>query len=152
MRKIFKEFKEFAIKGNMLDLAVGVIIGGAFSKIVTSVVNDIIMPILTIFTGKIDFRNLFVALDGKAYETLDAAKAVGAATINYGLFITVLLDFIIVAASIFVFIKLIGKLREKPEPEQTKPRRRCPFCFEEIHDETIRCPHCTSMLNNKTSQ
>lgn len=150
MSKLFKEFKEFALKGNMLDLAIGVIIGGAFSKIVTSVVSDIIMPIITLLTGRMDFKNLFVALDGKTYETLDAAKEAGASTINYGQFLTVLLDFLIVAACIFIFIKLIGRLRRKPEPAPAKPPRRCPYCFEEVHDESTRCPHCTSMLDDKT--
>ena len=146
MPKFIKEFRDFAVKGNMIDLAVGVIIGGAFGKIITSLVNDLIMPLLSVFTGKIDFKNLFFALDGNTYLTLSAAKEAGAATINYGLFITVLLDFLIVALCIFFIIKLLSKLKRKTSEPVPKAARKCPYCFGEVHDEATRCPHCTSQL------
>ena len=123
---MLKEFKEFALKGNMIDLAIGVIIGGAFNSLVTSLVENIIMPILSLVTGKIDFSNLFIALDGNTYKTLAAAQAAGASTVNYGLFITGLLNFLIMAFVIFMIVKTMNKLRtktEKPVEETVKPVR-----------------------------
>ena len=144
---MLKEFKEFALKGNMIDLAVGVIIGGAFNSLVTSLVENIIMPILSLVTGKIDFSNLFIALDGK---TLAAAQAAGASTVNYGLFITGLLNFIIMAFVIFMIVKAMNKLRSKTEkPVEEKPTKKiCPYCQSEISIKASRCPHCTSQLEN----
>ena len=107
---MLKEFKEFALKGNMIDLAVGVIIGGAFNSLVTSLVDNIIMPVISIFTGKIDFSNLFLSLDGKEYDTLAQAQKAGAATLNYGTFITGLLNFIIMAFVVFLLVKAMNKL------------------------------------------
>ena len=134
------------MKGNIIDMAIGVIIGGAFSKIVTSFVNDIIMPILSIVTGKIDFTNLFISLDGNKYKTLEEAKTLGVSTLNYGLLITTIIDFIIVALSIyfvFVQIKKIGKKEEiKPKTEKV-----CLYCKSNINIEASRCPFCTSELN-----
>ena len=123
---MWKEFKKFAVRGNMLDFAVGVIIGGAFNSVVTSLVENIIMPILSLVTGKIDFSNLFIALDGNTYKTLAAAQAAGASTVNYGLFITGLLNFLIMAFVIFMIVKMMNKLRtktEKPVEETVKPVR-----------------------------
>ena len=142
---MLKEFKEFALKCNMIDLAVGVIIGGDFNSLVTSLVENIIMPILSLVTGKIDFSNLFIALDGNTYKTLAAAQAAGASTVNYGLFITGLLNFIIMAFVIFMIVKAMNKLKSKTE----KPTKKiCPYCQSEISIKASRCPHCTSQLEN----
>ena len=147
---MLKEFKEFALKGNMIDLAVGVIIGGAFNSLVTSLVENIIMPILSLVTGKIDFSNLFIALDGDTYKTLAQAQKAGASTINYGLFVTGLLNFIIMAFVIFMIVKAMNKLREKTEKpvEEKTTKKICPYCQNEISIQATRCPHCTSQLEN----
>ena len=144
---MLKEFKEFALKGNMIDLAVGVIIGGAFNSLVTSLVDNIIMPALSIVTGKIDFTNLFLALDGNSYKTLAAAQEAGAPTINYGLFITGLINFLIMAFVIFMIVKAMNALRRpKEEAPATPTTKICPFCKSEISIEATKCPHCTSDL------
>ena len=144
---MLKEFKEFALKGNMIDLAVGVIIGGAFNSLVTSLVDNIIMPVISIFTGKIDFSNLFLSLDGKEYDTLAQAKKAGAATLNYGTFITGLLNFIIMAFVVFLLVKAMNKLRTHNEVPQEATTKICPHCKSEIHIDADRCPHCTSKLD-----
>ncbi|MDF2610925.1 MAG: hypothetical protein K0R92_2399 [Lachnospiraceae bacterium] len=141
---MLKEFKKFALRGNMIDLAVGVIIGGAFSALVTSMVNDIIMPILSIFTKNIDYSNLFIALDGKDYESLDAAKAAAAATINYGSFLSGVINFLIMAFVVFLFVRQINKLRAKNEPAAVPTTKQCPHCLSDININATRCPHCTS--------
>ena len=141
---MLKEFKEFALKGNMIDLAVGVIIGGAFNSLVTSLVDNIIMPVISIFTGKIDFSNLFLSLDGKEYDTLAQAQKAGAATLNYGTFITGLLNFIIMAFVVFLLVKAMNKLRTHNEVPQEATTKICPHCKSEIHIDADRCPHCTS--------
>ncbi len=152
MKKMLKEFKAFAIKGNMIDLAVGMIIGTSFNKIVSSLVNDMIMPLLGIFTGKIDFAKLYIALDGNTYESLAAAEEAGAACFKYGSFIAGLIDFLIMAFVVFLFVRGINKLREvNKEPEApaapAEPTTKiCPFCKSEISIEATRCPHCTSEL------
>lgn len=154
MKKLLQDFKTFAIKGNMIDLAVGMIIGTSFNKIVSSLVNDMIMPLLGIFTGKIDFAKLFIALDGNTYATLAEAEAAGAACFKYGSFIAGLIDFLIMAFIVFLFVRGISKLREigkeeTPEApaEPAAPTTKiCPFCKTEIHIEASRCPHCTSEL------
>ena len=140
---MLKEFKEFALKGNMIDLAVGVIIGGAFNSLVTSLVDNIIMPVISIFTGKIDFSNLFLSLDGKEYDTLAQAQKAGAATLNYGTFITGLLNFIIMAFVVFLLVKAMNKLRTHNEVPQEVTTKICPHCKSEIHIDADRCPHCT---------
>ena len=141
---MLKEFKKFALRGNMIDLAVGLIIGSAFTSIVNSMVNDVIMPVVSIFTGKVDFSNLFLSLDGKKYETLQAAQAAGASTLNYGTFISNVINFLIMAFVVFLFVKAMNKLkREEPVKVTTK---QCPFCKTEIDKDAIRCPHCTSQL------
>ena len=144
---MLKEFKEFALKGNMIDLAVGVIIGGAFNSLVTSLVDNIIMPVISIFTGKIDFSNLFLSLDGKEYDTLAQAQKAGAATLNYGTFITGLLNFIIMAFVVFLLVKAMNKLRTHNEMPQEATTKICPHCKSEIHIDADRCPHCTSKLD-----
>lgn len=148
---MWKSFKEFAFKGNVVDMAVGVMVGGAFGKIVTSLVNDLCMPLLGILTGKMDFAELFIALDGNTYESLAAAKEAGANVLTYGAFISTVVDFFLIVISVFLFVYLIKKMRErlakKEEPAaEAKPARLCPFCKGEIHDEAVRCPHCTSVL------
>lgn len=145
MKKFFGEFKKFALKGNMIDLAVGVIIGGAFNGLVTSLVNDIIMPVLSLFTGKMDFENWFVALDGETYATIEAAKEAGAATLNYGNFISGIINFIIMAFVVFMLVKAINKMK-KDEPAAAPTTKKCPFCKTDIPLEATKCPHCTSAL------
>ncbi len=155
MKKFFKEFKEFALKGNMIDLAIGMIIGAAFNKIVSSLVNDIIMPVLGIFTGKIDFSQLFVALDGHKYATLAEAEEAGAACIRYGAFISGVIDFLIMALVVFLIVKQINKVRsiskkKEAAAEEQKPTKKiCPFCKSEIAIDATRCPHCTSTFDVK---
>lgn len=144
-----KDFRDFAIRGNMMDLAVGMIIGAAFTSIVKSLVDDVINPVLGMFTGKIDFGNLFIALDGKNYETLEAATTAGAAVIKYGSFVSALINFIIMALVVFMIVKAVNKMRDigkKPEPEAAPTTKECPFCKSDIAIAATRCPHCTSII------
>ncbi len=136
MKKLFGEFKEFIKRGNVMDMAVGVVIGAAFSAIVTSIVNDIIMPLVSLATGGIDFTNWFVALDGNKYETLEAAQTAGAATLNYGNLISVVINFIIVALCIFFVVKAMNKFKKKEEPKkEEKPEKPADVkLLEEIRD------------------
>ena len=145
MKKFLNEFKEFAVKGNMMDLAVGMIIGSAFTGIVKSLVDDIFMPVISIFTGKLDFTNWFIALDGNEYATLDAAKEAAAATLNYGNFISGLINFVIMALVVFIIVKVLNKLK-KEEPTAAPTTKKCDFCKSDIPIEATRCPHCTSEL------
>jgi large conductance mechanosensitive channel len=141
---MLKEFKEFAIKGNVIDMAVGIMIGAAFGKIVTSFVNDILMPPIGRLVGRMDFSNLFINLSGRDYETLAEAKKAGAATINYGLFLNAAIDFVIVAFALFLLVRQINRLkREQPAAPATK---ECSYCFSSIPVKAVRCPHCTSDL------
>jgi large conductance mechanosensitive channel len=137
---LWKEFRDFAARGNVIDLAVGVIIGAAFGKIVTSLVNDVIMPPIGLVLGHVDFSNLFVSLSDKHYDTLTAAKAAGAPTINYGLFINTLIDFTIVAFVIFMLVRQINRFVKKPDPKT----RECPYCLSAIPLKATKCPHCTA--------
>lgn len=144
---MLQEFKKFAIRGNMIDLAVGVIIGGAFNSLVSSLVNDIIMPVLGVFTGGLDFSNWFISLDGTHYDTLAQAQEAGAATLNYGVFISGLLNFIIMAFVVFLMVKGINKLRDREKPAQAPAApttKICPHCQSEIHIKATKCPYCTS--------
>jgi len=143
---MLKEFKEFALKGNMLDMAIGIIIGAAFGKIISSLVSDILMPPLGLLLGKMDFSNLFVNLSGQEYFTLAAAKAAGAPTINYGIFLNTVIDFLIVAFAIFLLVRQINKLKRQP-PAAPRNTKECPFCAISIPVQARRCPHCTSELN-----
>ena len=139
-----EDFKKFAMRGNVMDMAVGVIIGGAFGKIVTSVVNDIVMPPVGMLLGNVDFSNLFISLNGKEYATLEAAKKAGAPVLAYDSFMNTVIDFLILAFIIFMMIRQINKLTPTPAP---KPEPRlCPYCKSEIADDATRCPHCTSHL------
>jgi large conductance mechanosensitive channel len=142
---MFKEFKEFAVKGNVIDMAVGIIIGAAFGKIVNSLVNDVLMPPIGLLLGKVDFSNLFVNLSGKSYETLSSAKAAGAATLNYGIFVNTVIDFIILALAIFLMVRQVNRLKRQAEPST----RACPYCLSKIPIKATRCPHCTSELKTE---
>ncbi len=148
---MLKEFKEFAMKGNMIDMAVGIVIGAAFGTIVSSLVNDIIMPPIGLLLGKVDFANLYLVLhSGKTpapYLSLAAAKAEGAVTFNYGQFINTIISFAIVAFAIFLVVKMINRLRkEKPAKPADPTSKDCPFCFTAIPIRATRCPNCTSQL------
>ena len=148
MKKIVKEFKEFIMRGNVLDLAVGVVIGGAFGKIVSSLVNDIIMPLVSLLTGGVNMSGLFVTL-GKTdvpLASVDAAKEAGVATLNYGMFIQAVIDFLVIALAIFLFVKAINSLRRKQEPAPAPAPRLCEYCRQPVADDATRCPHCTSQL------
>ena len=149
MKGFLKEFKEFAMRGNVIDLAVGVIIGGAFQKIVTSVVNDLVMPLIGLITKGSDFASKFLALDGGDYATIEEATEAGAAILTYGNFIAVTIDFIIMAFVIFLLVKGLNKLTsigKKPEPvvEEEPTTKVCPFCKSEIAIDATKCCHCTS--------
>lgn len=137
------EFKEFALKGNVLDMAVGIIIGAAFGGIVSSLVKDVIMPPIGMLMGGINFADLFIALDGKAYATLAEAQAAAAPTINYGLFINAIINFVIVALAIFVLIRNVNAARKKPVPPEPNTKE-CPYCKESVAKAAVKCPHCTS--------
>ena len=148
MKKFLEEFKAFAMRGNVVDMAVGVVIGGAFGSITTSLVNDIFMPLLGVITGGINFGGLFYALDGQKYASIEAATAAGVGTLNYGAFIQYVINFILIAFFMFLVVRLMNKLKKPaPAPAPTKPKRICPYCKSEIADDATRCPHCTSMLN-----
>lgn len=155
MKKIWKEFKEFAVKGNAVDLTVGVIIGAAFGSIISSLVKDVIMPPISLLTGGLDFSNKFVILraakDGSmAFNTpADAAKA-GAITWNYGNFITLAINFLIVAGAVFLLVRAINKLR-KPAAEKEPDTKDCPACAMKIPVKATRCPHCTSELSQASA-
>ena len=142
-----EDFKKFAMRGNVIDMAVGVIIGGAFGKIVGSLVSDVIMPPIGMALGKMDFKNLFITLNGKEFATLEAAKKAGAPVLAYGSFINTVVDFLILAFVIFMMVKQINKLTPPPAPKPDP--RLCPYCKSEIADDATRCPHCTSQLEGK---
>jgi large conductance mechanosensitive channel len=142
---MLKEFKEFAMKGNVLDMAVGIVIGAAFGRIVTSFVNDILMPPLGVVLGKVDFSNLFVTLSSGSFPSLDAAKKAGAATLNYGLFLNAVIDFLIVAFAIFLLVKQVNRMRA-PAPVAAPTTKDCPFCTSAIPLKAVRCPQCTADL------
>lgn len=148
MKNFVNEFKTFIMRGNVIDMAVGVVIGTAFSGIVNGLVQDIIMPIVSLLTGKIDFTNLFIALDGNQYATLDAARA-ATSVIAYGNFIQTIVQFLIIAFSIFVTIKLMNKMQDmtkkkEEEVEEAPTTKVCPFCKSEINIEATKCMHCAS--------
>jgi len=142
---MWKEFKAFAMRGNVLDMAVGIIIGAAFGRIITSLVGDILMPPIGLILGKVDFSSLFLNISGRSYATLAEAKAANAATINYGLFLNTVIDFAIVAFVIFLLVRQINKWnRPAPAPEATT--KDCPYCISAIPIKATRCPNCTSDL------
>lgn len=147
-------FKKFIAKGNVLDMAVGVLIGGAFGKIVSSLVADIITPLLSIFTNKIDLTNLFLVIgSNQAFATVDEAKAAGVTTLSYGVFLQNVLDFLIIAIVIYLFVSQLAKMKERKNPTVPAPvieKKECPYCLTEIRKEATRCPNCTSVLEEAT--
>lgn len=143
---LVEEFKKFIMRGNVLDMAVGIIIGAAFGKIVTSFVNDVLMPPLGLLVGQVDFSNLFINLSSTDVATLAEAKDAGLPVIAYGAFLNTIIDFLIVAFAIFMLIKQVNRLMPKKEEAPAKEERKCPYCKEVVADDATRCPHCTSEL------
>ncbi len=146
---VFKEFREFIARGNVVDLAAGIVIGSAFTSIINSLVNDVVMPPIGYLTGKVDFSQLFVSLEGGSYSSLEAAEQAGAVIVRYGLLINAIINFLVVAMVVFLLVKQVNRLKRTEEDEKQKrpPKKRfCPFCMQEVHDKAIRCPHCTSDL------
>jgi len=149
---MFKEFKEFAMRGSVLDLAVGIIIGGAFGKIVSSFVSDVLMPPLGLLLGRMDFSNLFVSLNGQQYASLQAAKAAGAPTLNFGMFANTVIDFLFVAFAVFLLVRTVNRLKRQQEAPPAAPSTKdCPYCLSAIPLAASRCPHCTSQLATSAS-
>ena len=148
LKSTLKDFKDFAVKGNVIDMAVGVIIGGAFSGIVSSLVNDIINPVIGVLTGGLDFSTLFIPLDGNTYASLDAALEANAAVLKYGSFISTVINFLIISFVIFIVIRQLSKLKKPaPAPVSEPSVKICPYCKTEIHIDAVRCPNCTSKLD-----
>ncbi len=144
---MFNEFKEFVMRGNVVDLAIAVVIGGAFGKIITSFVEDVLMPPIGLALGKVDFSNLFLNLSGKDFPSVAAAKAAGAATLNYGLFFNHVINFLIVAFAIFLLIKQINRMNKPaPAPAAAPPTKDCPHCLSAVPLKATKCAHCTSEL------
>jgi large conductance mechanosensitive channel len=143
---MLKEFKEFAMRGNMLDLAIGIILGAAFGAIVTSLVNDVIMPPIGLLLGKVDFKDLFIALNGQSFANLDAAKKAGAPVIAYGAFLNTIINFLIVSFAVFLLVKQVNRLKKPAEAPAAPPTKECPFCASTIALKARRCPQCTSEL------
>jgi len=142
---MFKEFKEFAMRGNVLDMAVGIIIGAAFGRIITSLVNDVIMPPIGLLLGRVDFSSLFINLSGTPYASLADARKAGAAVIGYGAFLNTILDFVVVAFVIFLLIRQVNKMKKEPAPAATTTKE-CPYCLSVIPLKATRCAHCTAQL------
>ena len=149
---MFKEFKEFAMRGSVLDLAVGLIIGSAFGKIVSSFVGDVLMPPLGLLLGKVDFSSLFISLNGQSYASLQAAKAAGVPTLNYGLFVNTVIDFLFIAFAVFLLVRTVNRLKRLQEAPPAAPTtKNCPYCLSAIPLAASRCPHCTSQLDHATA-
>lgn len=143
---MLKDFKAFVMRGNVMDMAVGIIIGAAFGKIVTSLVNDVIMPPIGLILGHVDFGSLFLDLSGKGYDTLKAAQDAGAPTLNYGVFINTLINFLIVAFAVFAMIKVVERMRKKEEPPAPPATKECPHCLSAVPVKASKCAFCTSEL------
>jgi len=143
---MLKGFKEFAMRGNVIDLAIGVIIGGAFGKIVSSLVDDIVMPPIGLLLGHSDFRDLYISLHGPHFPTLAAAKAAGVPTINYGLFLNSIMNFLIVAFAVYLLVQRVNRWARKEEAPAAATTKDCPQCAMKIPIQAKRCPHCTSQL------
>lgn len=146
MKQIWKEFRDFAMKGSVVDLAVGVIIGTAFNQIVNSLVKDVVMPPIAFVTRRIDFTNMYISLTGGNYPTLQDAQKAGEITINYGNFINTLISFLLTAVIIFIVIKQMNRFRRKEEKQVDPDTKYCSFCFKEIPEKAVRCAFCTSTL------
>ena len=143
---MLSEFKTFIMRGNVVDLAVGVIMGAAFGTIVTSLVNDVIMPPIGRLLGGVDFKDFFISLSGQSFPTLAAAKAAGAPTLNYGVFLNAVINFLIVAAAVFLLVQQVNRLFPKPAPSAAPATKECAWCASSIPAAAKRCPHCTSNL------
>jgi large conductance mechanosensitive channel len=143
---MFKDFKAFVMRGSVLDLAIGVVIGAAFAKIVNSLVSDVFLPPIGLLLGNVDFSNLFVTLSGGHFNSLADAQAAGAATLNYGLFINNIINFLIIGFVIFLVVRYANKMLTKPAPAAEPTEKDCPYCFSKIPIQAVRCPHCTSHL------
>jgi large conductance mechanosensitive channel len=143
---MIKEFKEFAMRGNVLDMAVGIIVGAAFGQIVTSFVQDVLTPPIGRLLGHVDFSNLFLSLSGTHYDTVAAAKAAGAATLNYGLFLNTVINFLIVAFAVFLLVRQVNRLAPKPAPAPAPVTRECPYCLLTVPAKATKCAHCISEL------
>lgn len=143
---MLKEFKEFAVRGNVLDMAVGIIIGAAFGKVVSSLVEDIIMPPIGLLLGRVDFANLFITFSTQHYTSLAEAKKAGVATLSYGVFINTVITFLIVAFSVFLIVKMVNRLKRQEAPAAAPATKECPYCLSSIAPQATRCPHCTSQL------
>ncbi len=149
MKKFLQDFKAFITRGNVLDLAVGVMIGGAFSSIVSSLVNDILMPVIGMIIGGFNVSGAYISLDGNVYASQEAAAAAGAGTLNYGMFLQKIIDFLIMAFCVFLVVRFMAKLLPK---KPAKPQRKCPYCLQPIEEQATRCPHCTSELEAAAEQ
>jgi large conductance mechanosensitive channel len=143
---MWKEFKAFALRGNVLDMAIGIIIGSAFGKIISSFVSDVLMPPLGLLVGKVDFSKRYLNLSHQTFASLADAKAAGAPTLNYGVFFNTVIDFTIVAFAIFLLIRQVNRISRKPEAAHTPTTKPCPYCFSTIAIQATRCPNCTSEL------
>ena len=144
---MLKEFKDFAVRGNVLDMAVGIVLGASFGGIVTSLVNDVLMPPIGLLLGRVDFSNLFINLTSRHFETVAAAKSAGAATLNYGMFLNTITNFVIVSFAVFLLVQQVNKLRPAaPAPAAAPPMKACAFCCSQIPSAATRCPQCTSQL------
>ncbi|MGH8103634.1 MAG: large conductance mechanosensitive channel protein MscL [bacterium] len=146
---MLKEFREFAMRGNVLDMAIGIIIGGAFGKIISSLVGDVLMPPIGLLLGKVNFSNLFIDLSGQGFASLEAARKAGAASVNYGLFLNTVIDFLVVAFVVFLMVKQINRLKRAPAPAPASAptTKDCPYCLSNIALKATRCAHCTSALS-----
>ena len=152
MKKLFGEFRHFCAKGNILELATGVMIGGAFSTIVNSLVNDMLMPLIGLLTGGINLSGLFIALDLQSYPSIDAAQAAGVGTLNNGAFLQAVINFLIIAFCVFMVIKGMSKLMPKKEEAPAKEPRLCPYCKQPVHDEAVKCQHCGSDISGESKE
>lgn len=144
---MFKDFKEFALKGNMVDMAVGIIIGAAFGKIISSLVSDVIMPPIGLLLGKMDFSNLFITLSGDHFATIAEAKKAGVPTLNIGLFLNNVIDFVIVAFAVFMMVRLLHKLKVKQSMDPVTATKDCPHCLSKIPNAAVKCAFCTSQVS-----
>lgn len=149
MKKLFSDFKDFCSRGNILELATGVMIGGAFSTIVTSLVNDLLMPVIGLITGGVNLSGLFLALDFQSYPTAEAAKAAGVGTLNYGAFLQNVINFLIIAFCVFLLVKAMAKLLPAKKEAPKEPDRLCPYCQTAVPKDAVKCPHCTSDIAGK---
>jgi large conductance mechanosensitive channel len=146
---MLKEFKEFAVRGNVMDMAVGIVLGASFGGIVTSFVNDVLMPPIGLLLGRVDFSNLFISLTGRHFDSVAAAKVAGAATLNYGMFLNTVINFVIIAFAIFLLVRQVNRLRGPAPAPAVAALKPCAYCCSEIPLAATRCPHCTSQLETE---